>query len=191
MTLEEIYYVSQVVSTIVLILSVVYLGRQTKQAGKNQIAQMHQARNEQFHEYMLKLADPEFGPLARAGFRADSEPDDDQILRFYYYTVTLLRFFEEMYRQSRDGMISAERWNTSKGSLGGILRAPGVRASYMVLRGLLDPGFVALADELIDRGKGSPLVDSVAEWRTAAAADLAGSQAGRSGAASNLPHPTP
>lgn len=174
MKLEDIYYVSQIVSTIILVLSVVYLGRQTSQAARNQIAQMHQARSEQFNEYMLKLTDQDFGRLASAGFRGDPELDDDQVLRFYYFTVTLLRFFEEMYRQSCDGMITAERWETTQRSLEGILRAPGVRASYKVLKSLLDPGFVSLADELIEKGKGTPMIDSVAQWRAAVAGDRTG-----------------
>lgn len=65
-------------------------------------------------------------------------------------------------------MIADERWNTTRKSMDGILRAPGYRASYRALRGSLDPGFVSLVEELIEKAKGSPIIDPVAEWRAAA-----------------------
>jgi hypothetical protein len=47
MTLEEVYYVSQVISTIALVLSVIYLAHQTRLAAKSNVAQMNQARSVQ------------------------------------------------------------------------------------------------------------------------------------------------
>jgi hypothetical protein len=179
MTLEETYYVSQIVSTVVLVLSVIYLARQTHQTAKNQVAQMHQARSALFHEYTLKLSEPEFGPLARAAFQAKDELDDEQVHRFYFYASTVLRFFEEMFRQWRDGMIATERWQSTQKSLTGLLRAPGYRAIYKALRGGLDPGFVATVDALIERTRGSSMIDPVKEWRAAVEADRASTLAPR------------
>lgn len=173
MTLEQIYYVSQILSTLALVLSVVYLGRQTQLAGQNQIAQMHQARSLQFHEYTLKLTDPEFGPLARAALSADETLDDDQVQRFYFYASTMLRFFEEMYRQWQEGMIAGERWQTTERSLSGILRAPGYRAVYKALRGTLDGDFAARVDGLIENAQGRSRLDPVEEWRAAVAEEAA------------------
>jgi hypothetical protein len=175
--LEEIYYVSQILSTLALVVSVIYLGRQTHLAGKNQVAQMHQARSEQFHEYTLKLTDPEFGPLARAAFHASDALDDEQIYRFYFYASTVLRFFEEMYRQWQDGMIATTRWQTTEKSLAGILRAPGYRATYKALRGTLDTGFVRAVDDLLQRDRDRPAINPVQEWKEAMAEDKAQSTA--------------
>ncbi len=173
MTLEELSYIAQILSTIALVASVAYLGRQTHLAGKNQVAQMHQARCYQFQEFTLRLTDPEFGPLARAAFRADDTLDDEQVQRFYFYASTMLRFFEEIYRQWKEGMIAAGRWQTTKRSLDGILRAPGYKAVYKVLRGTLDLGFVATVDSLIERSKGSYEINPVEEWRAAVAEEMA------------------
>ncbi len=169
MTLEQIYFLSQIASTIVLVLSVIYLGKQTRQNGKNQVAQMHQSRNEQFLDHMLMLTDPEFAKLARAGFAGSTELTDDQVYRFYFFVVTLIRFLEEMYRQWQDGMIATERWNTTQRTLDGLLRAPGFRSTYNALRGALDHGFVALADSMIENATGGPAIDLVADWRAGVA----------------------
>ena len=177
MSLEEIYYISQILSTAALVASLVYLGVQTRQAGKNQIAQMNQARGELFHEYTLRLLDPEFSPLAQAAFRADPDLSDEQIHRFYYFASTVLRFFEEIYREWREGMLGNDRWETTQRTMRGILRAPGYRASYKVLRGNLDPGIVTLMDSMIRDDRDSPGIDPIAEWRTAAAEELGRSAA--------------
>ncbi len=170
MTLEEIYYVSQLVSTVALIASVVYLALQTRQAARGQLAAMHQARSERFHEYTMKLTDAEFGPLARAGFHALADLDDDQVHRFYFYAVTVLRTFEEMHRQWLEGLIADARWETTQRTLAGIIRAPGYHAAYLALRGGLDSGFATLVDDLIEAARGAPMIDPVKDWRAGVAA---------------------
>lgn len=173
LTLEEVNYIAQILSTIALVISVIYLGRQTHLAGEHQISQMHQARSYQFQEYTLKLTDAEFGPIARAAFRADDSLDDEQVMRFYFYASTMLRFFEEIYRQWQEGVIASGRWQTTKRSLNGILLAPGFRAVYSVLRCTLDRGFVATVDSLIETSRGRLEIDPVAEWRAAVAEEMA------------------
>ena len=177
MTLEAIYYVSQIVSTVALVVSLIYLGLQTHQTGRNQIAQMHQARSVQLHEYTLRLSDPEFGPLARAAINGDPTLSDDQIFRFYFFANTAFRLFEELHRQWRDGMLGNDRWSTSQKTMEGMLRSPGYRAGYKAIRGVLDPAFVALTDELIMKSKDGAPIDPVEEWRVAAAERLVATQA--------------
>lgn len=168
MNLENAYYLSQMLSTIAVVISLIYLGRQTRQTSRNQQAVMHQARAELFHEYTSRLSDPEFGPLARAAFRADENLDAEQIHRFYFYSSTMLRFFEEVYRQWREGLIADERWDTSRRSLTGAMRMPGFRATYKVLRSTVDTGFAAVADAIVDQTRARTVIDPVAEWQAAA-----------------------
>src|SRR4051812_19227990 len=87
MNLEQAYYVSQLVSTIALVFSVVYLARQTRLAARSNFAQMHQARSQQLHETTLMLTDPELGPLVKAGLHGDTNLDDSQVLRFYFFAT--------------------------------------------------------------------------------------------------------
>ena len=177
MTLEEVYYISQVVSTIALVLSVIYLGRQTQLAAKSNVAQMHQARSQQHHEVMLKLTDPEFGPLATAGIHGDLELSNEQIRRFYFFSVTLLRIQEEMFRQWREGAIATDRWLTTERSLAGMISAPGFRSCYWALQGSFDKEFTNLVDKMIENSGPADTYDLEAEWRAGVRRAVSGSSA--------------
>ena len=165
MTLEEVYYVSQLISTIALVLSVLYLGRQTHLAAKSNFAQMHQARSQQHHEVILKLTDAEFGPLITAGFHGDLSLDNQQVRRMYFYSVTLLRIQEEIFRQWREGAIAIDRWRTTERMLAGMISAPGYRSCFWMLRSGFDKEFAELVDKMIETAGPAVPHDLEAEWR--------------------------
>jgi len=166
MYLEQAYYVSQLISTIALVFSVVYLGRQTQLAARSNFAQMHQARSQQLHETILMLTDPELGPLIKAGLHGGTDLDDRQVLRFYFYATTQLRIQEEIFRQWREGTIGIDRWRTTERMIAGMASAPGYRSCFWMLRGGLDVDFVGLLDKIVDDSGPATTFDLEAEWRS-------------------------
>ena len=167
MTLEQFYYISQVLSTFALIASVLYLGRQTHLAAKSQQAQMHQARTELLYEYFQKLTDPELGPLMRAASLSGENLDEDQLYRAFYYASSVLRFFDESYLQWRDGLIARERWESTIKLMSALMTQAFFRATFQIIRGRLNPEFVATIDEVIAIAVRHPSFDAVAELRKA------------------------
>ena len=165
MNLEQAYYISQLISTIALVFSVVYLGRQTHLAARSNFAQMHQARSQQLHETILLLTDPELGPLIKAGLHGDTDLDDAQIRRFYFYGATQLRLQEEIFRQWREGTIGTDRWRTTERMITGMASAPGYRSCFWMLRGGLDVEFVRLLDKIINESGPASTYALEAEWR--------------------------
>ena len=91
--------------------------------------------------------------------------NDEQIRRFYFYAVTMLRIHEEMYRQRREGMIAANRWKTTERTLAGVMTSPGYQACFSSLRGSLDKEFAELIDEMIETSPAAASYDLAAEWR--------------------------
>ena len=166
MNLEQAYYISQLISTIALVFSVVYLGRQTHLAARSNFAQMHQARSQQLHEMILMLTDSDLGPLIRAGLHGDTNLDDSQVRRFYFYGATQLRIQEEIFRQWREGTIGTNRWRTTERMITGMASAPGYRSCFWMLRSGLDVHFVQLVDKIIDDAGPATTFDLEAEWRS-------------------------
>lgn len=167
MSLEQIYYISQLVSTLALLVSVIYLGRQTHLVAKGQLAQMHQARSEQYQDIILRMTEAEFVEFSSAGIQGDVSLSDRQIQQFYYFGVSILRIFEELFRQNREGTIADDRWASSQKTLLGIMRSPGYRATYAILKGSLDAEFEALIDEHIRANPAPAPLDLAALWRNA------------------------
>lgn len=167
MSLEQIYYVSQLVSTLALLVSVIYLGRQTHLVAKGQMAQMHQARSEQYQDIILRMTDAAFTEFVAAGIRGDKSLPDRQVQQFYYFGVSILRIFEELFRQNREGTIADDRWRSSEKTLVGIMRSPGYRAVYTILRGSLDQDFEKLLDDHIRANPAPVPLDLAGMWRDA------------------------
>lgn len=165
MNLEQAYYISQLVSTIALVFSVVYLGRQTHLAARSNFGQMHQARSQQLHETILLLTDPELGPLIKAGLHGQTDLDDAQVRRFYFYGATQLRLQEEIFRQWREGTIGTDRWKTTERMIRGMASAPGYRSCFWMLRSGLDVEFVQLLDQMISDSGPAAEFHLEAEWR--------------------------
>ncbi len=165
MTLEQAYYISQLISTIALVFSVVYLGRQTHLAARSNFAQMHQARSQQLHEITLMLTDPELGPLIKAGLHGDTGLNDTQVRRFYFFGATQLRLQEEIFRQWKEGTIGTDRWRTTERMLKGMAAAPGFRSCFWMLRNGLDVAFVELLDGMINESGPATAYELEAEWR--------------------------
>ena len=165
MNLEQAHYVSELISTIALVFSVIYLGRQTHLAARSNYAQMHQARSQQLHETTLLLTDPELGPLIKAGLHGDTELNDAQVLRFYFFGSTQLRLQEEIFRQWKEGTIGTDRWRTTERMIKGMASAPGFRSCFGMLRSGLDAEFVELLDKLINDSGPATTYDFEAEWR--------------------------
>lgn len=166
-SLEQIYYVSQLISTLALLVTVIYLGRQTHLVAKGQLAQMHQARSEQYQDIILRMTDASFTEFVAAGIRGDKSLPDSQVQQFYYFGVSILRIFEELFRQNREGTIADDRWQSSEKTLIGIMRSPGYRAVYTILRGSLDKDFEQLLDDCIRANPAPVPLDLATLWRNA------------------------
>jgi hypothetical protein len=115
------------------------------------------------------MIDPEFAELVRAGIRGDASLRDEQIQRFYCYGVSILRIFEEQFRQKREGTIADDRWRSSEETLIGIMRAPGYRATCALLRGSLDPEFEKVLDARLGSSHEAVVLDLPSSWRQAVA----------------------
>jgi hypothetical protein len=165
MNLEQAYYISQLISTIALVFSVVYLGRQTRLAARSNFAQMHQARSQQLHDTTLMLTDSELGPLIKAGLHGDTALNDAQVLRFYFFGATQLRLQEEIFRQWKEGTIGTDRWRTTERMVRGMASAPGFRSCFWMLRNDLDVEFVELLDQLIEKSGPATGFELEREWR--------------------------
>ncbi len=173
MTLEDAYYCSQIIAAVAVVASLIYLAVQTRQTARTVRAQMNQTRSAQVREAILRLCDPTLGPVHAAGGDADPAMDVVACRQFFAMSHAVLSSVEETYREWREGLISNDRWNSTRGNLRATLASPGYCATYKLLRERLDPGFVQVIDTLLEEVRGKPWRDIGAIWKVAAARELA------------------
>jgi hypothetical protein len=172
MSLEEFYYISQILASVAVLASLIYLALQTRQTARNQQAQMHIMRLQNVRDDVRKQADPAFQPIFRAGLMGDPNLQTTDGVQFVLYVYGLLQNFQEQYHEWQEGMINDRRWEPSQYAMREFLSFPGFRAAYQLHRSRLDAEFATLADKLIAEGRKMSIESGAFEkWQQLAAAE--------------------
>jgi hypothetical protein len=178
MTLEDFSDISQIVASIGVLISLIYLAVQTRHATKSHLAQMHQQRNAQVVDLMVRSTEPSLQTVIRDGAFGDTLSPVDAT-RYFNYTQAVLRSMDEQFIAQREGMLREDRWRKTEVQIERMMTLPGIRAVYMMLRDAeaLDKGFTAMADKLLAAGRTRAPVDGALRWTALAAEERALSDA--------------
>jgi hypothetical protein len=164
MTLEEIYYISQIVASVAVLASLIYLAVQTRQNTVGQRALMHQQRILQMQSDLHVRADPVIAAAQVAAEPGNADMTEVQLRQFIAMTLSGLTSMEEQFRLHRAGQYDAAHWATTKKTLAVYLRTPGARVIARMFQGMFDPDFAAILDQLIGEARVQPHFDRRAMW---------------------------
>jgi len=174
MSLEDFYYVSQIIASVAVLASLIYLAIQTRQTARNQQAQMHAMRLQAVREDIKRITDVSFQHTYQAGMAADTELTPAELGQFLGVTYGLLLNFQEQFHEFKEGMINARRWEPSRAALRRQMTWPGTRAAFAAYREEFDPQFVALVAQILAEVKTAPAMQSAAlRWRQLAGEERA------------------
>jgi hypothetical protein len=173
MLLSELANFATILSGLTVVISVMYLATQVRQATRHTRAQIQQARNQQIVEAeWLYATNAELRELIVRGDAADPGLSADQVRAYLHYISAQLFLFEDLYYQHRDGLIDAERHATTIRTLKDIrAKNAGFRAAWKVCRGGLGREFQILMEDIFADTKAQPAVDMVAKWHQLIAPD--------------------
>ncbi len=172
MSLEDFSYVSQVVASVSVVASLIYLALQMRQTARNQQAQMHVTRLQYVRDDIKRIADPAFFPTYMAGMAGDQSLRAPEAWQFMMFAYGMMLSLEEQHNQFQEGMINTRRWEPSRVVMRRYLAYPGFRAAFQLYRPGLDATFVALAEKLIAEVKSAPVEPNRFEsWQQFAATE--------------------
>lgn len=149
MSLEAFYYISQIIASIAVLASLIYLAQQTRQTARNQRTLMHENRMQTISKDIELIVDPEFAPIWIRGSAGDPSLTDVELIRFQFFCQLWLVQWEERFRQFREGMLDADRWRTSENTIRSWLTQPGQAAVALGFIGRCDPKFATLLQQLM------------------------------------------
>ena len=160
MSLEAIYFISQVIAAVALVGSLIFVGVQIRQVNQRQRREAKRRREEFITGTMSRWADDRFGPLFARGSAADTTLSDAEIARYHFSIVSLIISLRSRFDEHQEGLLSTADWEKLRGSIRFWLGSPGFRAVYLVSQKSLrpDPEFdaefaEALAAPSVDRHK--------------------------------------
>ena len=150
MSLSDLTNIGGFVSSLAVLVSLVYLALQIRQSAKNQKAAIHNERNGHLLGLLAgSYADKQTKDVCVRGLNADTTLSPVECNQFEHVQLCFLNFCQEYFLMFRDGMIGKERYTHTMNNLKMDVTRPGTRATWKTIRGGFDPAFAAHVDGFV------------------------------------------
>ncbi|HEY2069307.1 MAG TPA: hypothetical protein VGG48_07120 [Rhizomicrobium sp.] len=149
MSLSDLASIGSLISGVAVLISLVYLALQVRQAERNQRAAVQQARLSRSSDQLMGLAD---GPVARAwlkGMRGDDSLAGEEFLQFALFMTAMLRSTEDVFFQHDLGLLDAVSLDNQLGPLRMALRTRGGLALWRTVKANYDATFAARVEAIV------------------------------------------
>ena len=173
MTLSDLSNIGSLVSGLAVLGSLIYLGRQLKQAERNQQATIRQNRILRAVEVMMGKLDPSVADAVSKGTAGDADITATQFLQFTAYAEGYYLHAEDTYYQHDAGLLDEAAYETFVAYQRLAFAQPGLRVQWKRQRASFGGEFRTFMDELLSTTRPSPAIDVLAEWKAELAADKA------------------
>lgn len=135
MTLETIYYITQIIAVIAVVASLIFVGLQVRQdAEQTRLntravkATSHHAISDSFNHLNTSLAtNPELARIWDTGLQGVDNLKPEELTAFHSMLIAYVRIFETLYFQSETGTMARELWEAEKRVLRFMFAMPGVQ----------------------------------------------------------------
>jgi hypothetical protein len=171
MNLTDLSAVASIMSSVAVLVSLIYLSLQIRQARRNQQALMQQARTAGITEMNLAIADPAIAVAYNRGLAGDPNMTETETRQFLSLARCGFINAENNFIQHCDGLMSDEAFHSSLQGSRFQATFPGIRAAWRQSRGAYGKRFVKFMDRLIATGASTPPPNLLADWSEALASD--------------------
>ncbi len=148
MTLTDLASIGSFVSGIAVVVSLIYLAIQVRQAQKTQRALMHQARAERIVNASLAAMQPDIADTVTK-IIAGAELSPRERLQSYYYMRVQVAVVEDALWQYDAGFLDKESLDTAVLNLRRVMLFPAVRAAWLMQRPQLPPAVRDRIDKIV------------------------------------------
>ncbi|MBS0470275.1 MAG: hypothetical protein JSR60_04320 [Proteobacteria bacterium] len=169
MTLTDLASLGSLASGIAVLISLLYLAAQVKQATKHTRAQISQNRISRMADQQMRLAEGELGGIVGRGRRGDGAMSADEIGRFMAFMRAQFWSAEDNFLQHREQMLADEMFASFRASMTGLMRGAGTQAAWELSRESFVPEFRAFMDDVAKDARAAGFNDLAAPWNDAVA----------------------
>ena len=135
MTLETVYYITQIIAVIAVVASLIFVGLQVRQGAEQTRlntsavkATSHHAISDSFNHLNTTLAThPDLARVWDAGMKGVDNLKPEDLTAFHSMLIAYVRIFETLYFQSETGTMAKELWEAEKRVLSFMFAMPGVQ----------------------------------------------------------------
>lgn len=164
MSLEAIYYISQIIAVLAILGSLIFVGVQIRQNTKQAKAAAAQSVYENYAGwYMYAGEDVERAKVWVKGFKGLDSLSDEENAVFMATFMAQFAYVQSAFYLWQDGSLKDEIWRTMEATLTTVLTNPGGKTFWQRRRFSFTPAFVAhIEANVINRS----LPDGMRPWVT-------------------------
>ena len=154
LTLEQAYYIGELIAAFVVIVSVIYLALQVRQNTQVIITTNTHNISSAINSIMDMITNNgEVADIYRRGSVSYNSLDDTEQIRFRTLALHFFRILKEGFVHMQVGTLSGDSWDSFKKPFIDILQLPGIQTVWSARRHWYEKDFQNHVDELIARSE--------------------------------------
>ena len=174
MSLADLASIGSFISGLAVLISLLYLGLQVRQAKLHQQAAIRQGRADRIVMMSYQALDPSVADAVTKGYTGADDITATQLAQYSFVCQGIFYHYEEVFFQHKEGLYNAATYASFLTGAKLMLCEPGLRAQWKQQRVRFVPEFVSLMDKLLAETKPVSHPDRLAQWKAAIAAEKAG-----------------
>lgn len=164
MTFADLASLGSFVSGIAVLISLVYLGVQVKQAEKNQRALMQQGRADRISQNCFYVAGTDLSAIWNRGLNGDETLTGPEIDQFMMLFRGAMISAEESFLQNEAGLLDAIAFKSFVAGVRHSITLPGLRAAWQMSSSQFGAEFVHFINGLMRETAMPAKTDRAAQW---------------------------
>jgi len=149
MSLADLASIASLVSSVAVLISLVYLALQIRQTARNQRSIMDRGRSQQVGEWLQFIASSDIAPLIIRGHACDPSMTASEHQRYLWCIYPLLLHYEDSFYQYRERMLSEAQYVSICNQMKDSARAAGFRAAWNEVRDRFPQEFATFFDRIV------------------------------------------
>jgi len=172
MTLEQIFFLSQTIAAVGVVVSIVYLAREVRQSERVQRAIMQQGRADRVSKISLTMAHPDLARIWQKGLSTEPDMTRTEFVQWSLLCRAAFLSGEDSVLQHRAGTLDEASFRSYEAGARAFMAFPAFRAMWHVSRTQYGPDFGQFTDNLLTTIRNVPPADLYAIWQARLKAEL-------------------
>jgi len=145
MSFADLASLAGLVSSVTVLVSLLFVGLQIRQANRNQRSLMQQGRSARNVDLLSRLSDPKLSEIMLRVSKGEILADAEYIV-LYGYMASVFWIYEDSFFQFRSGTLDAKSWASDVATLKRLLSSPAYRAVWRAVRSALEDEYRSFLD---------------------------------------------
>jgi len=172
MTLTDISSIATAISAVAILVSLIFVNIQVRQAEKYQRASIQQGRAARTADIAMRLMDPDFAEVHFRCMRGDANITAAELRQFLGYCRASFLGAEDSFFQHEESLLDEKAYVSFISSAKVLLMYPGMRVMWQMTRDWYGPEFTAFMDALASGAVRQPPIDQLAQWKKAVMVEI-------------------